>query len=237
MQKCLQIKIISGLILLMTCGSALADHALLADGRILYNVMIPDRASTSGLLVRIRTTPNSFEFDPRTNVVTPLAGHSIIKRLADYVPTTKTVGRAEAAALVQNRSWDRYVPPAREILIAPTPSIKATPIPVAILAKATPVPLNVVKDDIPLQERLDKQLDIFMKEQTRLSQDAVTSVVQGLLTPDQSKDAKVKLLEQQKQILEQYYPQTTETVKLAISYWVQQIERANQTGRFDLENL
>jgi hypothetical protein len=199
--------------------------------------MVPDGTSTGGLLVRIRTTRSSFEFDPRNNVVTPLPPFSVIKRVADYVSTSETVGRAEAEALVQRRSWDRYVPPAKEVIVAPTPAPKATPTPVAIAGTAAPVPLNVVSDDVPLQERLDHQLDIFMKEQTKLSQDAVTSVVQGIISPEQSRQSKVFLLQKQKMILEQYYPQTTDTVKLAVNYWAQQIDRAQQTGRFDLENL
>ncbi len=218
-------------------GAAWADHALLMDGRVLYNVMVPDGASTGGLLVRIRTTPMSFEYDPRTNVVTTLPRHSVIKRVADFVETTKTVGREEATALVTRKDWGNYLPPPRPVLVAPTPAPKATPIPATAVAQATPIPLNVVPDSVPLEERLDQQLDMFMKDQTKLSQDAATSMVQGLISPVQATTAKVQLLEQQKMILDRYFPQNAETVKLAVNYWNQQLERARQTGRFDLENL
>lgn len=222
---------------LAMCGIARGDHALLMDGNVLYNVMVPDGASTGGLLVRVRTTPLSFEYDPRTNVIISLPRHSVIKRVADYVETTRTVGREEATALVTRKDWGNYLPPPRPVLVAPTPAPKATPIPVTAVAQATPVPLNVVSESLPLEERLDKQLDMFMKEQTKLAQDAATSMVQSLVSPTQATTAKVQLLEQQKMILERYYPQDVETVKLAVSYWNQQLERARQTGRFDLENL
>jgi len=218
-------------------GLAMADHALLMDGRVLYNVMVPDGASTGGLLVRIRTTRQSFEYDPRTNVVTSLPRHSVIKRVADYVETTKTVGREEATALVTKKDWTNYLPPPRPVLVAPTPAPKATPIPYTAVAQATPVPLNVVPESVPLEERLDQQLDMFMKEQTKLSQDAATSLVQSIISPQEVTAEKVRLLEQQKMILDRYFPQNDEQVRLAVNYWNQQLERARQTGRFDLENL
>lgn len=217
-------------------GYCHADHAMLTDGRLLYNVTIPDGATTGGQLVRIRTSPMSFEYDPANNIVVPLPRHSVTKRLADYVTTSVLVGRNEAVALVQKRNWDVYVPPARPVLVAPTPAPKATPVPVH-LAKAPPVQLNVVSDKVPLAARLDTQLEIFMKEQGDMSRDAVTSVVQGKITPEQSKNAKLGLLNQQKNILEQYFPAAEETVKTAINYWTKQLERVEQTGRFDLEEL
>lgn len=231
------VQVMFAMVLVMAAGAARADHALLMDGRVLYNVMVPDGASTGGLLVRIRTTNQSFEYDPRTNVVTTLPRHSVIKRVADYVDTTNTVGREEATALVTRKDWGNYLPPPRPVLIAPTPAPKATPIPYTAVAQATPVPLNVVSDSVPLEERLDQQLDMFMKEQTKLSQDAATSMVQALVSPAEVMAQKVRLLEQQKLILDKYYPQNDEQVKLAVNYWNQQIERARQTGRFDLENL
>src|SRR5690606_976162 len=104
-------------------------------------------------------------------------------------------------------------------------------------AQATPIPYNVVSDSIPLQERLDKQLDMFLKEQTKLAQDAATSVVQGLTTPANVLNVKTRLIEQQRTILEKFYPAGDETVQLAVNYWAQQLDRVKQTGRFDLENL
>lgn len=222
------------------CDIAHADHVLLDDGRLLFNVMVPQGTTTGtvGRLTRIRTTRFSFELDPRTNVVTPLPPYTIVKRVADFVNTTETIGRQEAASLQASHRWNQYIPPAPEVLVAPTPAPKATPLPViAAAGQPTPVPLNVVSPTLPLEQRLDRQMDLFTKEQTKLSQDAVTSVVRGILSPEQIRQAKVNLLQRQKGILEQYYPQTTETVKLAINYWTQQIERTSLTGKFDVENL
>lgn len=226
------------MVLLLATQPAMCDHVLLEDGRILYNVMLPHEITTgSRSIVRIRTGSMSFAYDPGTNVVSTLPAHSVIHRVADYVKTTETVGRESATALVQQRRWDRYVPgDTRPPLIAPTPAPKATPVPVMML-EAKAAPLNVVPETVPFDQRLNQQLDIFMKEQTKMAQDATTSMVRGLLSPPQVTEQKVQLLEKQKMILQQYYPQTTDTVKLAVDYWEEQLNRARQTGRFDLENL
>ena len=221
---------------LFAVTKARADHALRADGRMLFNVMVPDGSTTGGgQMVRIRTTTLSFEFDPRTNLVTPLPKFSVIKRLADYVSTSQTLGREEASNLAKGRQWVRYMPPPRPVLVAPSPAPKVTPTPVNYVPPP-PVARIVVSDTIPLGQRLESQLNIFMNEQSKMSQDAVTSVVQGVISPDQSRQAKIGLLERQKGILEQYFPQS-ETVKTAIGYWSKQLDRVRQTGRFDLEDL
>lgn len=226
------------MVCILTTLSAHADHALLEDGRVLYNVMIPDNATTGGAqLVRIRTGSLSFAYDPRNNVVSTLPPHSVIHRLSDYIKTTRTVGREEATALVKQRQWDQYRPTReRARLVAPSPAPKFTPIPVEV-AKARAKPLNVVSDTVPLDQRLTQQLDVFMKEQNTMVQDATTSIVKGILSPVEVSEQKVNLLNQQKMILEQYFPQDEETVKVAVEYWGEQVERARQTGRFDLENL
>jgi hypothetical protein len=224
---------------LCLAGAGWADHALLTSGKILYNVSVPDGATTEGsTLVRIRTSPGSFGYDPRTNAIYALPSYSISERLADYMKTNEQVGKAQAKNIFRRKSWDVYTPPApQQRLVMPPPAPKQTPIPVAAQAVATPVPLNVVPANLPLDERLDQQLQIFMKEQTSLAHDAATSVVQGSVTPDEAKQRKLLLLEQQRRILQQFYPQTTDTVRLAIEYWGQQAARAQQTGKFDLENL
>jgi len=218
--------------------SAMADHALLTNGRILYNVVLPENATTGGALLRIRTTPSSFGFDPRTNAVTAVSPFSVTERVEDYISTATTVGREKAVGIVQSHHWDvprprRSGPP----LVAPPPAPKFTPAPIVFQPRATPVPLNVVSDTLPLQDRLDKQLDIFMKEQTTLARDGGTSVVQGIVTAEQLKAAKLRLLQQQKSILTKFYPQNEESVKLSVEYWEQQISRLQTSGKFDLENL
>lgn len=220
-------------------GFAMADHALLSDGKILYNVIVPDGATTGGNLLRMRTSPASFGFDPRTDTIYSLPNHSVTDRVQDVMTTSAQVGRERAKEIFFQRQWNEFrPPPARPRLVMPSPAPKATPIPVAAAsASPTPVPPDVVPPGIPLQERLDRQLQIFMKEQTQLSQDAATSVVQGLVTPDQATAHKVGLLQRQQQVLQRYYPVHEDTVRLAVDYWTEQIERARQTGRFDLENL
>ncbi len=226
------------IVLLSYAQNSYADHALLDDGRVLYNVMVPDGATTgSAALTRIRVGSLSFGFDPKSNTVFRLPAHSVIYRIADYIESSATVGRAEATEIVQKRRWGNYTaPPQFAALVAPPPAPKAKPLPPG-LAQETPVPLNVVPKSVPLDERLTKQLDLFMKEQTTLAQDATTSMARGIVSPQAATGQKVRLLQQQKNILEQFYPQTTDTVKLAVEYWGEQVNRAAQTGRFDLENL
>ncbi len=225
------------LIILSTLKMGWADHALLDDGRVLYNVILPEGATTGTTLTRIRTGSASFGYDPKTNTVFALPGYSVVHKLSDFITTSVPVGRAKATAIVQQRRWDRYTAlPERETLVAPPPSPKATPVPLGV-AQVRPVPLNVVPETVPLDDRVTRQLDLFMQEQITMAQDATTSMARGLVSPEQSKAEKVRLLQQQKSILQQFFPQTTDTVRLAVDYWGEQVDRASQTGKFDLENL
>lgn len=217
---------------------AVADHALLSNGRILYNIVVPDGATTGGKLLRLRTTQASFGFDPRTNTIYALPKFSVTDRVEDFVSTTKSVGRQQAVMISKQQRWGVYRPrPTAPPLVMPSPAPKQTPVPVAAQPVATPVPLNVVSDTLPLDQRLDQQLKIFMTEQTKLVRDGATSVVQGLMTQSEVNASKVRLLRQQRSILERFYPISEETVHLAVEYWDEQIKRTGQTGKFDLENL
>lgn len=219
--------------------NATADHALLSDGRILYNVIVPDGTTTGGKLVRMRTGPSSFGYDPRGDTIYSVPNFSVTGRVADYVSTTTQVGRQQAKNIFFREQWHEFrPPPARPRLVMPSPAPKATPTPITMAsAAAREAPPNVVPEGVPLQERLDRQLQIFIDEQTKLSQDTATSVVQGLITEEQSRAVKINLLVRQQSVLQRYFPVSQDTVKLAIEYWVEQVERARQTGRFDLESL
>lgn len=228
------------LTLVLTCvvSSGRADHVLLQNGRMLYNVMVPDGATTQGALTRLRTNQKSFGYDLRTNTVYTLPPYSVIEKITDYVTTTAVAGREQVASVVRNRRWDAPRPqPYNPPLVAPSPAPKATPAPANAVPEATPVPPNVVPDSVPLNDRLNQQLDLFLAEQTSLATDGATSVVMRLLTVPQVTQRKVQLLERQRTVLNQFFPVEAEPVKLAVDYWTEQIERARQTGKFDLENL
>lgn len=227
------------LLVVVGLSPASADHVLATNGKILYNVVVPDGATSGGAVVRIRTTPASFEFDPKTNAVLPVQGFSVARAVADLVKTHETVGRDKARDLATQRNWTRYVhaAPPRPRLIMPTPAPKFTPAPMVERAEPTPVPADVVPEGMPLNERLDKQLEIFLTEQSTLARDGATSVVQGVIKADQVHRRKVQLLQRQRGILQQYFPVQEESVKLSLRYWGEQIQRAEETGRFDLENL
>lgn len=228
----------TALLVMSIATPALADHALLSNGKILYNVMVPDGATTGGALVRVRTTQASFGFDPRTNMIYSLPKFSLTSQVEDFVSTTTAVGRQEAVNIYQRKNWTNYHPrPAAPPLVMPSPAPKLTPVSTAAEAVATPVPLNVVSNAVPLSERLDQQLKIFMAEQTKLVRDGATSVVQKLLTQTEVNQRKVELLRQQQNILQKFYPQGEESVRLAVDYWKEQVARTGQTGKFDLENL
>lgn len=225
-------------LVLSLASVAAADHALLSSGKIVYNVIVPDGATTGGKLLRLRTTQASFGFDPRTNTIYALPKFSLTDRVEDFVSTSKSVGREQAVTISTQQNWGIYRPkPAAPPLIMPSPAPKQTPVPAAAQVQATPVPLNVVDDSIPLEKRLDQQLKIFMAEQTKLVRDGATSVVQGLVTPTEVNAEKVNLLRRQQSILERFYPQSAESVRLSVEYWQEQVKRTGQTGKFDLENL
>lgn len=228
-------------ICLLSTATLYADHVLTDSGRVLLNVTVAEPGGlTPGQMVRVRTFDSSFEFDPRTNAVTILPRHSVVRRVAGVITTSTVVAREGAVALVDSAGWRGYSPPYRPALVAPTPAPKATPVPVAMAEKnraQQAASLNVVPETVPLAERLDRQLEIFMAEQTRMVQDASTSRVQGLMSPDSIKMEKIQLLMRQKSILERFFPQADDTVKLAVDYWKKQVDKAQVSGQFDMEGL
>jgi len=221
------------LTLLVLAPAVRADHALLTDGRALFNVHVVDTHSTAARPLRVIYKPASFGYDYQRNTPFPLMGISGQYRIADFVTTTAEVGKARGRDLMAQRNWHRYVEPPRPTLRAPTPAptVVVTPAPVA-----TPLPVNVASPELPLQERVQAQLDMFMQEQSRLAAEIRTSESLRALTEEAGAKVRLQWLEAQSKVLDQYYPADEQIVRDAKAQWELQMQRVRGLGKFSFED-
>lgn len=215
-----------------------ADHVLLQDGRVLFNVTVEDSGSTATrpLRVRNRTNGTSFEYNTRTHAVKILPGSFGTHMVAAFVKTYENVGKEAAKEIVRRQNWHRYIRPERPRIVAPTPEPRRTVIPTVVAAKQKrQLPVSVIPETFPLSERLQKQLNQFVKEQSTVAFDTNTSVAGGLITPEQGVEERIRWLENQVRILKTYYPQQEPEVQAKIRQWQTMIETTRTTGKYDIE--
>lgn len=200
---------------------------------MLFNVHVVDTNTTEARPLRVIYKPGSFGYDFHRNTVFSLSGISGQYRVADFVRTSTEVGKEKGRQLVIEKNWHRYSEPPRPVLRPPTPAprVTATPVP-----QATPLPVNVASPDLPLEERLQKQLDIFMQEQQRLAQDIRTSVTQRALTEEAATQLRLQWLKAQQEVLEQFYPRDEQVVRDAKEQWTLQMQRVSGLGKFSFED-
>lgn len=225
--------LLTGFALALTPAVAFGDHVLLQDGRMLFNVRVVDTASTESRPLRINYKPASFGYSYRQNQVFALRGLSGQFRVADFISTSTEVGKLAGRDLVQEQRWHMWRPRAIPPLRLPTPEPVRTPPPVL---KETPLPVNVAPAELPLEQRLQMQLDMFVREQSELAHDIRSSTTQGLLTQGQALDLRLQWLEAQKRVLNRYYPADEQMVQDAKNQWEMQTQRVRSTGRFSFED-
>lgn len=217
---------------------AKADYVLLQNGTLLFNVVVEDSDTTASRPMRIRNRANgvSFEYNPKNESVKPLPGTFGTFMVADYVKSYENMGKARAKEIVSQKSWQRYVPPPVKRIIAPTPEPKhtATPITTATVNQEK-LPNSVVSASEPLPSRLQKQLNLFVKEQSRVSFDANTSVARGLISTEKATEVRIRWLENQIRILKTYYPVSDAEVSAKIKQWEDMVEETKRTGKYMIE--
>lgn len=212
---------------------AYADHALTQDGTALFNVSVEQTATTWSRPLRVRWRSGSFEYDyDRHQIVRAESEGTSLFWLADIVTTETVVGKEEARAIMKRLEWHRYVPPPPRVVVLPTP----TPIPTA-----TPAPqVETAKDEVadlslPLEERLEKQREIFLNQQRALAEHIRFSERMRSVNDEKARELRKKLLERQILILKGYYPTNNEKVRLTIEALEDQIRHVEGKGKFSWE--
>ena len=215
--------------------SARADHVLLRDGRALFNVRLVDNISTSARPLKIHYGNNSFLYDFQRDL--PVwRGNEVSGQfnVADFVKTTRELkGKKDMRAFMLARQWSSYYDPPPEPFTMPTP--EPTPV-ITPVPRETPLPVNVASTSLPLEERLPRQLNMFMEEQQKLAAEIRTSVTLGKLTDPQATQVRLQWLQAQRQVLDQYYPRDAESVRDAKAQWEIQSNEVKGMGKFRFED-
>ena len=209
-----------------------ADFVLLQNGDGLFNVTVEDTLSTQSRPLKIRYRPMSFAYEYSRDTVHALLGHRDSLDVADYYSTSTEVGKSAARQWMAARHWEHYTPPPREILKAftPAPKIIYTPPP-----QNTPPPDNIADQELPLNQRIQAQLDIFINEQQTLGDRIKAGVQQKQMDEQQGKVQRLKLLEYQQKILANYFPESEDLVGKAKEALKQQAKNVEQKGHFNFE--
>ncbi len=218
---------------LAATSEARADYALLQDGRGLFNVRVVDTQSTAAGNMQVIFKPESFGYNFYTDSPFLLRGHSDVYKVADYVTTSTQVGKEGARRFMGQKAWHRYTPPPPRVIpvfstAPPTPVPTATPVP--------PPPENVADPSLPIEQRIQRQLDIFIHEQTTLAEQLKLLSRMGTSDPEKGKQQRVDLLKIQVQVLENYYPSTDDLVIRAREALQHQQSQVAQSGKFNFED-
>jgi hypothetical protein len=211
----------------------LADHLLLQDGKMLFNVLLIDNESTSVRALRVLHRSLSYEYNYGHNQIKYLSPGPHHYHIEDIVTTAVIApARPEMRQIAQQRKWHKHIPPPDTIIVppAPEPVVIVTPVPTPV-----PLPIGLVPPSVPLAERVFLQLDQFIKEQDQLAKDIQTSAVKGVLTGNEGKQLRLRWVKAQKQVLEQNFPVKEFRVQDAITQWNKEIKHVEEKGIFSLE--
>jgi hypothetical protein len=212
--------------------SAWADHVLLQDGRMLFNVLVIDNESTTVRALRVNHREPSHGYNYNGHFAYYLPPGIRQYRIEDIVTTSVIAAKKEMRQIAEQRKWQKYMPPPDDIFVPPTPEpvVIVTPVPTPV-----PLPITLVPPSVPLADRIVQQLDFFIKEQDRLALDIQTSAVKGALSADEGKRLRLRWIKEQKHVLEKYFPVKEILVQDAITEWSKQIKYVEENGIFSLE--
>ena len=220
---------LAALLVSPACG----DHALLQDGRALFNVHVEDTNTTWARPLRIRFKPASFGYDYDTNGVFAVTGHAAFYYVADHVSTATEVGKKGARALIQEMGWRNYQAPPPVLITPFTPAPPPTPTPAPV---ATPNPARVADPKLPMDERIQTQLNIFITEQQTLANQLSFMTAVKTIKAARRKELRLNLLRDQKQVLTQVYPADSDQVKKAQEALDHQLQTVESTGKYSWED-
>lgn len=222
------------LICLLVGSVAHADIMLLQDGRGLFNVVLDDHESTQSRPLRVRYRLSSFVYDFPSRSVSLVEGHAGYFGIADIVTTTVEFGKEQAHMFMLEQGWHQYSPPPPVIIVPPTPT--PTPVPTAP-PKELLRPGELAETTLPLQQRIEKQLNIFIKDQISLAERIrfELAVPGGTVTREIALKARIELLRRQEKILSDYYPAEENRVQKAREALQAEIEEVKKNGKFGHE--
>lgn len=226
--------LVAGLFLTGLVGSARADYALLQDGRALFNVRVVDTDTTEARPLRVLFKPQSFGYDYRKNSPFLLRGRSDMFNVADFVTTsTEITGTSAARQWVRGSEWHTYVPPPQPVIAKITPA-PPTPVPPPTEDEVTPP--NVADPLLPVEQRVQKQLDIFIQEQTTLAEQLKLYKKAGGVDVGRARQMRLDLLKRQARVLDKHYPAGDELIVIAKEALQHHIKLVQEQGRFNFEN-
>ena len=213
-----------------------ADHALLQDGRGLFNVLVDNTATTWSRPLRVRYNQYSFGYDyDRHSVFALLSQFGDYYDVADFVQTTGTVGKFGARQLMVDRQWHRYVPPPPVIIPIFTPA-PPTPVPTAAPVVEPIDPTELADPSLPIDKKVEAQLNLFIQAQSEMANKIKFSVSIKTINDDAGRRLRVELLQHQLKILTNAYPATENRVQKAKEALEHQIQLVKETGRFSHED-
>lgn len=224
---------LAGVFFALLAAPGRADFVLLQDGRALFNVRVVDTDTTQARPLRVIFKPQSFGYDYDRNSPFLLRGRSDVYWVADYVTTTTELGKSGAREWMQARRWNRYTapPPPRVPVITPAP-----PTPVPTPAEEEVTPANVADPLLPIEKRIQRQLDIFIEEQTTLAEQIRLYLKVGGLDAARARQMRQELLQKQIRVLEKHYPADDDLVARAKEALENQRKVVEEKGRFNFED-
>jgi hypothetical protein len=224
--------IVAALFLLFGAGRAYADFAVTQQGLGLFNVIVEDTETTWSRPLKVLIRPESFVYNYDTKVVSPLPGHHAeFYWIGDYVTTQTVVGKATANALMKQYGWSQYEPPPPARIVVPTPA-PVTPVPEATIAVH---PGDLADPSLPMDERVSKQLQIFIRDQTELGNQINLAEQFQNYDRKKGKEQRLQLLDRQIRILRENYDQSINSVQKAMQALLTQREEVEKKGTFTTE--
>ncbi|MBX7245049.1 MAG: hypothetical protein K1X53_06100 [Candidatus Sumerlaeaceae bacterium] len=219
-------------IVLAAGPSVRADHALLQDGRAVFNVVVIEDTTTWSRPLEIRTKPESFLYDFSRNKVQPLLERSKRFWVAEVIKTGETMGKPEARQFFKGRNWVNFEPPPTVVVVPPPPEPEPG---AAATVVATPLPKEVASEKLPLERRIVEQMRIFRDEQEDLVNALRLSLSAKTVDEKQARDLRVRLLGRQAQIMKDHFPVEETIVQNALKAMDENAKSVEETGRFKNE--
>jgi len=212
---------------------ACADHILLQDGRLLFNVTLVDQQTSAARPLNVLLKDNSYVYDYDTKVLSRVKGHFGKYEVADVVSTDEELADKWAARkFMEKHQWQRFVPPAPSKIVVPTPEPSPTPTPQPTLAYTED---EVASSTLPLPERVKTQYSLFTTQQSLLANELEFHMRMKTVDPKRSKEERLQLLRRQLRILDEQYPKNDDDVNKAREALKHQMEVVGEKGHFFFE--
>lgn len=212
---------------------ACADHILLQDGRLLFNVTLVDQQTSSARPLNVLLKDNSYLYDYDTKVLSRVKGHFGKYEVADVISTDEELADKWAARkFMEKHQWQRFIPPPPAQIIVPTPEPSPAPTPQPTLAYTED---EIASRTLPLPERVKTQYSLFTMQQSLLANELEFHIRMKTIDIKRGKEERLQLLRRQLRILNEQYPMDDDDVNKAREALKHQMEVVTQKGHFFFE--